>query len=255
LSIFVLSTALPSCARRPVAPKVTTPIPLEEAERILHDLRREEKSVVRYQAILKIRGKGPEGRFTATQVLIFERPDRVRVELLGAFGSTRWIAVASGGEILVWFPSRREFLRDSRVEEVVGALLGVPLSPEEVMAVLAGVGLPFRGSRPSGAVREDGARRIELAGAQIELDGMQVRWARGDGYRVAYPTPWKARGKQVPDRVDIEASELQASINVEDLDVNVLLHPEAFVLELPQDAQRLELHQIEGEAVFVKTNP
>jgi hypothetical protein len=84
---------------------------------------------------------------------------------------------------------------------------------------------------------------------------MQVRWARGDDYRVVYPTGWKARGKQVPDRVEIQASELQASIDVDDLNVNVPLHPKAFVLELPQDARRLELHQIGGEAVFVKTNP
>jgi len=253
--MVVLATALSSCARRPVQPRVTLPMPLDEAERILDGLRRDEQSVSRYQAVLKIRGKGPEGRFTATQVLIFERPDRVRVELLGAFGSTRWIALAADGEILVWFPSRREFLRDTRVEEVVGALLGMPMSPEEVMAALAGVGLPFRDSRPSKAVREDGASRIELDGAQIELDEVQVRWASGDGYRVVYPTRWKARGKQVPDRLEIQSRELQASIDVEDLDVNVLLHPKAFVLELPQDAQRLELHQIEGEAVFVKANP
>jgi hypothetical protein len=230
-------------------------MPLEEADRILHDLERHEKSVARYQAILKIRGKGPEGRFSATQVLIFERPDSIRVELLGAFGSTRWMAAASGGEILVWFPSRREFLRDKRVEEVVGALLGVALSPREVMAALAGVGLPQEGARPSRAVRENGASRIELEGAQIELDDMQVRRATGDGYRVSYPTDWKARRRHVPDRVDIQTNELQASIDIEDLDVNVSLHPKAFVVELPQDARRLELHQIGGEAVFVQTKP
>jgi hypothetical protein len=234
---------------------VTTPLPLEEAERILDDLRRQEQSVARYQAVLKVSGKGPEGRFNATQILIFERPDRVRVELLGVFGSTRWIVVTSGGEVLVWFPSRHEYLRDSRVKEVVGALLGVALSPEEVMAALAGVGIPLRGSHPTRAVSEDGASRIDFDGTQIELDERQVRWAMGDGYRVVYPTRWKARGKQVPDRVEIQTPTLQASIDVEDLDVNVLLHPKAFVVELPQDAQRLELHQIEGEAVFVKASP
>jgi hypothetical protein len=165
------------------------------------------------------------------------------------------MAAASGGEILVWFPSRREFLRDNRVEEVVGALLGVALSPREVMAALAGVGLPQEGASPSRAVRENGASRIELQGAQIELDDMQVRRATGDGYRVSYPTDWKARGRHVPDRVEIQANELQASIDIEDLDVNVALHPKAFVVELPQDARRLELHQIGGEAVFVQTKP
>lgn len=222
---------------------------------MLDRLQNEGQHVTRYQAVLKTHGRGPEGRFSATQILIFERPDRVRVELLGAFGTTRWIAVASGGEILVWFPSRREFLRDNRVDEVVGALLGPALSPEEVMAAFSGVGLPFEGLHPAKAVREDDAIRIDFDEAAVELDDMQVRWARGDDYRVVYPTRWKAGGKQVPDRVDIQADQLQASISVEDLDVNVLLHPQAFAIELPDDAERLELYQIGGEAVFVKPKP
>jgi hypothetical protein len=183
------------------------------------------------------------------------------VELLGAFGSTRWIAVTSDGEILVWFPSRGEFLRDKRIDEVVGALLGIALSPEEVMAAFAGVGLPFEafeafeGVTSVKAVRVDDATRIQMDGVAVELDAMQVRWAKGDGYRVIYPTRWKAAGRQVPDRIDIQANELQASINIEDLDVNVLLHPKAFAIELPEDARQLEFHEIEGEAVFVEPKP
>jgi hypothetical protein len=234
---------------------VSTPIPIEEAEPILHRLHDEEETIKRYQAVLKIRGKGPEGRFSATQILIFERPDRVRVELLGAFGSTRWIAVISGGEVLVFFPSRREYLRESRIEQVVEALLGVALGPEEVISALAGVGLPLGGSCAVRAVREDGATRIELGEGAIELDEAQIRWAEGDDYRVVYPTRWKSRGRPVPDRVDIQSSELQASIKVEDLGVNVPFHSKAFILDVPGDAQRLELQEIGGEAVFVKRNP
>jgi hypothetical protein len=232
-----------------------TPLSLEAAEWELERLRGEEKGVVRYQAVLKTRGKGPDGRFSATQILVFERPDRLRVELLGAFGSTRWIAVTSDGEILVWFPSRREYLRDNRIDAVVGALLGIALSPEEVMAAFTGVGLPLEGRSVVGGVREDDATRIDVDGASIELDEMQVRWAKGDDYRVVYPTRWKAAGRQVPDRLEIRANELEATINIEDLDVNVLLHPRAFDIEMPEDARRLGLHQIGGEAVFVEVKP
>jgi hypothetical protein len=244
---------LNSCARS-VSTVATEPITLEETERLLDLLKREEKAIARYQAVLKIRGEGPEGRFRATQVLVFERPNRIRVELLGAFGATRWIAVASDGEIVVWFPSRGEYLRESRIEEVVGVLLGVRLSLEEVMAALAGSGLPLADRRPVGAVGKPGMTRIDLGGDVIELEGEQVRKAEGVDYQVTYPTRWKDRRRQVPDRVEIHTSELQASIRVEDLDVNVQLHPEAFVLELPEDAERLELHQISGEAVFVKAS-
>lgn len=234
---------------------VTSPVPLGEAETILEHVSDEGGTVLRYQAVLRVRGKGPEGRFSASQVLIFERPQNVRVELLGAFGSTRWVAVTSGVEILVWFPGRREFLQETRVGDVVGVLLGIELSPEEVMAVLSGTGLPLRGERALSAVRQGDITRIELKDAMLELEGEQVKTATCANYRVSYPTRWKATGRQVPDRVELKTDRIEATLRIEDLDVNVPLHPQAFRIKLPEDAERLELDQIEGEAVFVKTRP
>jgi hypothetical protein len=235
-----------------VASGFATPLSLDEADRVLENLETEGKAVIRYQAVLKIRGEGPEGGFSATQVVVFERPDRMRVELLGAFGTTRWVAVASRDEIIVWFPGRREFLRERQVESVIGALVGVDLSPGEVMAALSGTGLPLEGLRPLSALQEDGVTRIDLGGAMVELEGTQVKSARQPGYRVAYPSSWKSGGKQVPDRLEIASDELRASLRVEDLGVNVRLHPEAFVVELPGDARQLGLAQIGDEAVFVR---
>ena len=45
---------------------------------------------------------------------------------------------------------------------------------------------------------------------------------------------------------------LEASLSVDDLDINIRLDPEAFVVTLPAGADRLGLAQIGGEAVFVK---
>ncbi len=223
---------------------------------MLNRLRRHEETVRRYQAVIGIRGKGPDGRFSATLVIIFERPDRMRVELLGAFGSTRWVAVAGQGEIVVWFPGRRECLRDTRVEKVVGALLGLALGPSEVMAALSGTGVPLGPlrDRPDRAIRRDRTIQIELEGARIELEGDQVISAQQTHYGVSYPTKWMESGKQVPPRVELRAENLQASLNMEDLDVNVPLHPKAFIIDLPDDADPLTLEEIGGEAVFVKPN-
>jgi len=229
-------------------------VAIEEAEQILDRLASEGSAVARYQAVVRIRGKGPEGRFSATQLLIFNRPDGVRVELLGAFGSTRWVAVTAHGEIMVWFPSRREYLRETRVEDVVGVLLGLKLSPTEVMAVLAGTGLPLEEYRPIRASRRGALTRIELDGGMIELEGSQVRAAANAEYRISYPTSWKDDGKHVPYLMEIGSEQLQATLRVESPDVNIQLHPEAFVVDLPDDANRLELHQVGDEAVFVKTN-
>lgn len=230
-----------------------TPVSTAEADSLLEEFERKESSVARYQALLKVRGKGPEGRFNATQILVFERPDRMRVELIGAFGSTRWTTVALGEEIVVYIPSRRQFLKETDVARVVGALLGVALGTEEVMAMLSGTGLPLRDHRARRVFRRGEAVRIELEDGSLEVEGGQVQTATSPHYRVSYPTRWMDLGRQVPDRIDLETVDLKASLKIEDLDVNIPLRPEVFRLVLPHDAQRLELHQIGGEAVFVKT--
>lgn len=250
---MLVVAGLPACARRPVPLLPETPISTTDANHILEELQGNELSVARYQAVLKVKGKGPEGRFSATQVLAFERPDRMRVELLGAFGSTRWVTVATGAEILVYIPSRRQFLKETDVARVVGVLLGVELGTEEVMSMLSGAGLPLEGRRAKRAFRRGEGTRIELDRGSFEFDGEQLRTATGPNYRVSYPTPWKEQGRQVPDRIDLETDDLHASLKIEDLDINIPIKPEVFTLVLPDDAQRLELYQIGGEAVFVNT--
>jgi hypothetical protein len=254
LVAFIGLTILADCSRRPVSTAPAVPLSQDEVGQLLAELERDEERVVRYQAVLRVRGKGPEGKFRATQVIVFERPDRVRVELLGAFGPSRWIAVTASGEITVLFPGRREYLEETAVEDVVGALIGIPLSPPEVMAILAGSGLPLGNHRAVNGEKRGDSVRLDLGRASIQVKDNQVQEAQKAGYRVSYPTSWKQSGRTVPDRVDIQGENLQVSITVDDLDVNVKLDPDAFVVKLPPGADRLNLAQIGGEAIFVKPN-
>jgi len=228
------------------------PLESDAANRLVAELEQDAQSVERYQAVVRVRGEGPEGRFSATELVLFERPDRVRVELLATFGSSRFIAVTGGGEITVFFPRSREYLEESAVEDVVAALLGIRLNPQEVMAILSGTGLPLGGQ---GAVRGEQRRdrvRVHLAQGTVDIEGEQVREARTSAYRVVYPTEWKRMRRGAPDRIEVASDKIEASLTVEDLDINVRLDPEAFVISLPEGASRLDLAQIEGEAVFVR---
>ncbi len=243
------------CSRRPVTPVGDVPaIPLsaEETGRVVELLEQQGESVQRYQAVVRVRGKGPEGKFRATELIIFERPDRVRVELLATFGASRWIAVASDGEITVLFPRGRQYLEESAVEDVVGALLGIRLSPIEIMAILAGTGLPVTSAKLVQTERLGDKVRLLMDEGHVELQGDQVRVAQRSPYRVIYPTDWKRAGKAAPDRIEIKSESIEASLTVDDLDINIRLDPEAFVVTLPEGADRLGLAQIGGEAVFVK---
>ena len=255
LVVFLSLLTTGGCSRRPVSLVSDVPaVPLsaEETGRVLELLELQGESVQRYQAVVRVRGKGPEGKFRATELIIFERPDRIRVELLATFGASRWIAVASAGEITVLFPRSREYLEESAVEDVVGALLGIRLSPLEVMSILAGTGLPVTAPSLVRAERHGEKVRLLLEEGRVELVSDQVREAQRAGYRVIYPTDWKRKGRTAPDRIEIVSDTIEVSLTVDDLDINIRLDPEAFVVTIPEGAVRLGLAQIGGEAVFVK---
>jgi outer membrane lipoprotein-sorting protein len=253
--ILALGIIAASCARTPPALPPPLPLGTSESETILADLAHEAMAIRRYQGLVRIRGKGPEGGFDAKLVLLFERPDQLRVELLGPFGSTRWSAVSDEKGITAYFPGRRQYVRENDVEDIVGRLLGIRLSPAEVMALVSGVGLPL-----SGTTVAEGERRGEMLtlrlgdGDELTVDASgQVTGVSSPRYRASYPTEWKRRRRQVPDRLRIESPSLEANIWAEDVDVNVSIDPEAFVMELPADAVRLRPAEIDGEAVFVIT--
>lgn len=91
-----------------------------------------------YSARLRLSLKGPRLRGRATVLVGFERPDRLRVEVPGPAGA-RLIAVARDGRLAAAFPGDRAFFEGAATPDALEALLGVGLSPEEMMDFLVGV--------------------------------------------------------------------------------------------------------------------
>jgi hypothetical protein len=204
---------------------------------------------------VRVRGRGPEGGFDARLGVWFERPSRLRVELLGAFGGTRWSAVASGEEITAYFPGKRHYLREPDVADVVGRLLGIRLRAEDMMAALSGAGIPLDDSQEARGLRRGALRVLELAGpskSAVDIDvGSRVVSARCQGYRVSYPSSWMSRGRLFPDELQLENESVRARLETEEVDVNVALDPETFLLSIPPDAVRLRPAEVGSESVFV----
>lgn len=248
-SLFVLGGCKP---RVPEAPRV--PVDPSEIESLLRQLDRESEAIKRYQGFVRIRGKGPDGSFDGRLVVIFERPDDLRIELLGPFGSTRWSAVATENGIRVLFPRSKEYVEEPDTADIVGRLLGVALDAEEVMALLSGIGKPLPVEVIAGYRQGPAIIGMLAEGERIELaeDG-QVSSVQARTYRVSYPTRWKKRRRQIPDRLLLSTESIRVTLSAEDVDVNVALDPDAFELDIPDGAARLRPADIGREAVFVVT--
>jgi len=95
------------------------------------------EGVESYSAALRFSLSGPRVRGRGRALVAFARPDRLRLEVPGP-GGPRLLAVARGGSLVAVFPADRAVFRGAADRSAFDALLGIALTPGEVMDVLVG---------------------------------------------------------------------------------------------------------------------
>jgi hypothetical protein len=168
-ALAALALALAGCATaRPPAPEVA-----EQA-----------RSATSYSAMLRVSLRGPELRARTRVLVAFRRPDALRIELPGPTGA-RLLAVARGGSLTAVFPGERAVFAGPARPEELESLLGVALSPAEMMDVLVGA--------PPPRVQEYKARWGEALPREIEA-------RLPDGARLKLTVEDPVAGAPVPER-------------------------------------------------------
>ena len=161
--LFPLSLAL-ACARpagviAPLSPGDGRP------QALLTALERESETRHALRGVARLALDGPGGSGRAKQVLLVERPARLRVEILGFLNQT--VAVlTTDGESYRLFQGDRAAVREGPVH--AGLLLevaGLALSPELAVQVLLGA------LRPPGDARVEGRAHLEDGGMRLALRG------------------------------------------------------------------------------------
>lgn len=90
---------------------------------------------------LRVSVRGADLRGGSRALVAFQRPDAMRIEIPGASGA-RLVAVARAGRLTAVLPAERARLTSPAAPRDLEALLGVALSPAELMDVLLGVAPP-----------------------------------------------------------------------------------------------------------------
>jgi hypothetical protein len=94
-----------------------------------------------YSGSVRVSVSGPEVRGRSRVLLAFRRPDALRMEIPGPAGA-RLVAVVRSGRLVAVLPAERAFLESEATAADLEALLGVALSPAELMDVLVGTAPP-----------------------------------------------------------------------------------------------------------------
>jgi hypothetical protein len=85
--------------------------------------------------------KGADLRGRSRVLLAFRRPDAMRIEIPGPAGA-RLVAVIRAGRLTAVLPADRAFLESRATAQELDSLLGVALTPSELMDVLVGKAPP-----------------------------------------------------------------------------------------------------------------
>jgi hypothetical protein len=149
-----------------------------------------------YSGQLKVSLSGPEGRGRLRVLLAFRRPDGLRIEVPGPTGA-RLIAVARGDELTAVFPADRAAFVGRTTAADMDALLGVALTPAEVMDLLVGAASPRLREhrvrwgpvlpREVRGTLDDGARlRVVVEDASLDVSLPEAAFAAPprEGYRL-----------------------------------------------------------------------
>jgi hypothetical protein len=211
----------------------------------------------RSEALSSLRGlarlavDGPRGSLRSRQVLIAARPARLRVEVLGFLSQAQALLVTDGASYELWDARERRAERGELRPGLLLEVAGIDLEPEEAVAVLLGTpaleALSLAGAAQVGAARV----RVQLADAEgrarrvleFDSDGELRRLAALDGaggllWEARYGDLRAAGATRLAHAIELAfpQSEVEARLELSQVETNPWLPLGSFILELPDGA-------------------
>ena len=208
----------------------------------------EARHSLRGRAKLAVDGASTGVRVRGKQVLVLERPGRLRVEILGLFNQTLAVLVTDGERFELFRVDDRSFETGPVHPDLLWQEAHIALTPDEAVGLLLGAPRADPSLVPVVALgSSDGSIRIDLADVEgsvrrrmsFDAEG-RLRWieAVGDG-----EVEWRAsfdRYQRVGDTpfahsitLDVAAGRTHAEISLRDVELNPELSADIFRLQLP----------------------
>ncbi len=200
----------------------------------------------------------------------FERPGSIRLEAVAPFGPPFFILAASGDDATLLLPRDRRVLAHARAGEVLGALTGLSLSPDDLGALLAGCVSADLTPLDAGAQR-DGWARVSLRGGTEAylrrtsgvwriLRGLRAPAAPGAGpsLTVDYANAVSGFPRTVrvwQDPVAGRGSSAALVFQLSQVETNVAIDAAAFRVVVPADAAPISLDELRRTGPLAGATP
>ena len=200
--------------------------------------------------VLSLRGRSGDTSLRGRVRGAVARPGSLRLEGLASFGAPRFVLAAASEAATLALPRARQVVRGAHPRELLYALAGLPLAPDDLRAVLTGCVVPDPRST-AGRAYGNAWIAVDLAGeATAYLQPVDGVLAVVAGVRGPLTLVYEEHVRGLPRRVRILLEGAGASAGTDltadltQVRVNTPLHPEAFVLRVGEDYAPVTLEEL-----------
>jgi len=249
LALFLLILCA-GCAARPVAP---LPLPPDLETELVARLEQNADAFRSLEGVAKVRVVSGGKTVSGTQVLFAEKPDHLRAEVLTPFGSPLLMLATDGTALTAMVPGENRFYRGEATSSSLMRFTRMPLKLEDLVHILL-YQVPVIGHDRRSLEVEDGevyrltlvdgdGRRQELRfDAELNLVEAAYFWRDELQLQVNYdrfdpgapPFPRTAA-------LEMPAMKVNASVAFSEVETNVAIPRERFLLTAPPGVEILPL--------------
>jgi outer membrane lipoprotein-sorting protein len=251
--VLAAAVLLAGCASRPAPRPGAAPIgTLPSAQRVLDGLAQRRAAVRGLRALARLSYVSPDESRRAKQLVIVERPDRLRFEVLSPFGAV-FVLTAGGGVLAAWAREESTVYRGAASAENLQRYAQVDLPIAIAVDLLLGTP-PLRGDVDSVVSDDDGAvelwqetgHRTQVAWFTPALEALRYEQRDAEGrvlMRTSFSQYAAVDGVRMPTQLAIELPLEQRRIDIalSETEVNPVLADTVFVLETPAGSTVVDL--------------
>lgn len=239
LLFAVLSLFLASCVPAPPPPQ-----PILNEQILLQRLQANASAFKSLRGMTRIRTEDASGSSSARQVLLLEKPSRIRSEVLGPFGQPLLLLATFDGELTISLPRERRFLQGVATPERIARFTRAAVTAGQLVR-LALYDVPLIAYSDSVFTRQEQSYQLLLTGAdsrrqQLDFDAsgrlLRATYLRGEDplLKVVYGR-FDNELQGFPRQVSVTMPEQSASFSLayNDIELNPELAAEHFILQPP----------------------
>jgi outer membrane lipoprotein-sorting protein len=250
IAAFGLAISAAACAARTLHLPEGPGTPVADAAGMIDEATAACRGVRTLQAELAISGRAGRDKLRGRVIAGFERPGAMRLEAVAPFGQPAFILVSRAGSATLLMPRDGRFLTDAAPAEVLEALTGVSLAPDDLLAMLAGC-LTNDGTAVAARAYAGGWAAVDASdGTTSYLRREAGSWRIVAGTRGLLGIEYGDVTGASPSRVRLRVAGHDGSVTTDltialsQVEMNTPIDPRAFTVRPPERAVPLTLDEL-----------